>query len=68
MLGLGPWTSPNRIKLNGFGDGTDGIQIKIDFKGFEYVEPVATLINVENYNGETALFKGNLISDKKQIF
>ena len=41
------------IKLNGFGDGTDGIQIKIDFKGFEYVEPVATLINVENYNPQT---------------
>lgn len=41
------------IKLNGFGDGTDGIQIKIDFKGFEYVEPVATLVNVENYNPQT---------------
>jgi len=41
------------IKLNGFGDGTDGIQIKIDFKGFEYVEPVATLVNVENFNPQT---------------
>lgn len=41
------------IKLNGFGDGTDGIQIKIDFKGFEYVEPFATLVNVENYNPQT---------------
>ena len=41
------------IKLNGFGDGTDGLQIKIDFKGFEYVEPVATLVNVENYNPQT---------------
>ena len=41
------------IKLNGFGDGTDGIQIKIDFKGFEYVEPVATLVSVENYNPQT---------------
>ena len=41
------------IKLNGFGDGTDGIQIKIDFKGFEYIEPVATLVNVENYNPQT---------------
>jgi hypothetical protein len=41
------------VKLNGFGDGTDGIQIKIDFKGFEYVEPVATLVNVENYNPQT---------------
>ena len=41
------------IKLNGFGEGTDGIQIKIDFKGFEYIEPVATLINVENYNPQT---------------
>ena len=41
------------IKLNGYGDGTDGIQIKIDFKGFEYIEPVATLVNVENYNPQT---------------
>ena len=41
------------IKLNGFGDGTDGIQIKIDFKGFEYVEPVASLVSVENYNPQT---------------
>jgi hypothetical protein len=41
------------VKLNGFGDGTDGIQIKIDFKGFEYIEPVATLVNVENYNPQT---------------
>jgi hypothetical protein len=41
------------IKLNGFGDGTDGIQIKIDFKGFEYIEPVATIVNVENYNPQT---------------
>ena len=41
------------IKLNGFGDGTDGIQIKIDFKGFEYVEPIASLVSVENYNPQT---------------
>ena len=41
------------VKLNGFGDGTDGLQIKIDFKGFEYVEPVASLVNVENYNPQT---------------
>ena len=45
--------SKSYIKLNGYGDGTDGIQIKIDFKGFEYIEPVATLINVENYNPQT---------------
>jgi hypothetical protein len=43
----------NYIKLSGFGDGNDGLQIKIDFKGFEYVEPVASLINVENYNPQT---------------
>jgi hypothetical protein len=43
----------NYIKLSGFGDGNDGLQIKIDFKGFEYIEPVATLINVENYNPQT---------------
>ena len=41
------------VKLNGFGDGTDGLQIKIDFKGFEYLEPVASLVNVENYNPQT---------------
>lgn len=41
------------VKLNGFGDGQDGLQIKIDFKGFEYVEPVATLVSVENYNPQT---------------
>jgi len=41
------------IKLNGFGDSNDGLQIKIDFKGFEYVEPVASLVNVENYNPQT---------------
>ena len=45
--------SKSYIKLNGYGDGTDGIQIKIDFKGFEYIEPIATLINVENYNPQT---------------
>ena len=43
----------NYIKLSGFGDGNDGLQIKIDFKGFEYVEPVASLVNVENYNPQT---------------
>ena len=43
----------NYIKLSGFGDGNDGLQIKIDFKGFEYVEPVASLINIENYNPQT---------------
>ena len=45
--------SKSYIKLNGYGDGTDGIQIKIDFKGFEYIEPVASLVNVENYNPQT---------------
>lgn len=41
------------IKLNGFGDGTDGVQIKIDFKGFEYMEPEAAVVDVENYNPQT---------------
>lgn len=43
----------NYIKLNGFGDGTDGLQISIDFKGFEYAEPVATVVDVENFNPAT---------------
>jgi hypothetical protein len=43
----------NYIKLNGFGDGNDGLQITIDFKGFQYVEPVATVVDVENYNQAT---------------
>lgn len=41
------------IKLNGFGEATDGVQIKIDFKGFEYMEPVAAVVDVENYNPQT---------------
>jgi len=43
----------NYIKLSGFGDGTDGLKIKIDFKGFEYQEPVASIVDVENYNPQT---------------
>ncbi len=43
----------NYIKLSGFGDGDDGLQISIDFKGFQYQDPVATVVNVENFNPAT---------------
>lgn len=43
----------NYINISGFAEGSDGLKIKIDFKGFEWVEPVATIVNVENYNPQT---------------
>lgn len=43
----------NYIKINGFAQGADGLKIKIDFKPFEWVEPVAAIVDVENYNPQT---------------
>lgn len=43
----------NYITISGFAEGSDGLKIKIDFKGFEWVEPVASIVNVENYNPQT---------------
>ena len=41
------------IKLEGFGQGNDGLQVTINFKGFEYVDPVAAVVDVENFNPQT---------------
>lgn len=43
----------NYIKLNGFGEGSNGLKIDITFKGFEYIDPVAAIVDVENYNPQT---------------
>jgi len=43
----------NYIKLNGFGESSNGLKIEINFKGFEYIEPVAAVVDVENYNPQT---------------
>lgn len=43
----------NYISINGFAEGPGGLKIKIDFKGFEWVEPLASIVNVENYNPQT---------------
>ncbi|MEO5777016.1 MAG: hypothetical protein ABIQ27_08920 [Flavobacterium sp.] len=43
----------NYIKISGFAPANDGLKIKIDFKPFEWVEPVAAIVDVENYNPQT---------------
>jgi hypothetical protein len=42
----------NYIKLDGFGQG-NALQINIDFKGFEYKDPVAEIVDKENFNPVT---------------
>ncbi len=43
----------NYINISGFAEGAGGMRIKIDFKPFEWIEPVASIVNVENYNPAT---------------
>lgn len=43
----------NYISISGFADSPGGLRIKIEFKPFEWIEPVATVVNVENYNPQT---------------
>ena len=43
----------NYIKVSGFAPSNDGLKIKIDFKPFEWVEPVAAIVDVKNYNPQT---------------
>ncbi|MES2411731.1 MAG: hypothetical protein V4535_09845 [Bacteroidota bacterium] len=43
----------NYINVSGFAPATDGLKIKIDFKPFEWVEPVAAIVDVKNYNPQT---------------
>ena len=43
----------NYIYINGFAEGPGGMRIKIEFKPFEWIEPVASIVNVENYNPQT---------------
>ncbi|HEY6143819.1 MAG TPA: hypothetical protein VIV55_10445 [Flavobacterium sp.] len=43
----------NYIKLKGFGENSNGLKIEIIFKGFEYIDPVAAVVDVENYNPQT---------------
>jgi hypothetical protein len=43
----------NYIKIEGFGEDNTGLKIKIDFKGFDYIDPVASVVSVENYNPQT---------------
>jgi hypothetical protein len=43
----------NYVHIDGFADGPGGMRIKIDFKPFEWVDPVASIVSVDNYNPQT---------------
>lgn len=43
----------NYIKLEGYGNASNEMEINIKFQGFDYIEPTASVVDIENYNPQT---------------